>query len=73
MISARSGRTDITSILLEEEHTDLDIQDNVSVDFCDVVALASFTLLVYGDHIQLYHDTTEIKWVPWLYIHRMIT
>ena len=31
MIAARSGRTDITDILLEGEHIDLDIQDNVSV------------------------------------------
>ena len=31
MIAARSGRTDITNILLEGEHIDLDIQDNVSV------------------------------------------
>ena len=31
MIAARSGRTDITNILLEGEHTDLDIQEKVSV------------------------------------------
>ena len=31
MIAARSGRTDITNILLEGEHIDLDIQENVSV------------------------------------------
>ena len=31
MISARGGRTDITNILLEGEHIDLDIQENVSV------------------------------------------
>ena len=31
MISARAGRTDITNILLEGEHIDLDIQENVSV------------------------------------------
>ena len=29
MIAARSGRTDITNILLEGEHIDLDIQENV--------------------------------------------
>ena len=33
MIAARSGRTDITNILLEGEHIDLDIQENVSL-FC---------------------------------------
>ena len=31
MIAARSGITDITNILLEGEHIDLDIQENVSV------------------------------------------
>ena len=31
MIAARSGRTDITNILLEGEHIDPDIQENVSV------------------------------------------
>ena len=31
MIAARSGRTDITNILLEGEHIDLDIQENVSL------------------------------------------
>ena len=30
MIAARSGRTGITNILLEGEHIDLDIQENVS-------------------------------------------
>ena len=30
MIAARSGRTDITNILLEGEHINLDIQENVS-------------------------------------------
>ena len=30
MIAARSGGTDITNILLEGEHIDLDIQENVS-------------------------------------------
>ena len=29
MIAARSGRTDITNILLEGEHVNLDIQENV--------------------------------------------
>ena len=29
MIAARSERTDITNILLEGEHIDLDIQENV--------------------------------------------
>ena len=31
MIAARSGRTDITNILLEGEHIDLDIQENVRI------------------------------------------
>ena len=31
MIAARSGRTAITNILLEGEHIDLNIQENVSV------------------------------------------
>ena len=31
MIAARSGRTDITNILLEGEHMDLDIQENVRI------------------------------------------
>ena len=31
MIAARSGRTDITNILLEGKHINLDIQENVSV------------------------------------------
>ena len=31
MITARSGRTDITDILLEGEHMDLDIQENVRI------------------------------------------
>ena len=31
MIAARSGRIYITNILLEGEHIDLDIQENVSV------------------------------------------
>ena len=30
MIAARSGRTDITNILLEREHIDLEIPENVS-------------------------------------------
>ena len=42
MIAARSGRTDITNILLEGEHIDLDIQENVSVllqapNICSVI------------------------------------
>ena len=31
MIAARSGRTDITNILLEGEHINLDIQEKVSI------------------------------------------
>ena len=31
MISARSGRSDITDILVEGEHIDLDIQENVRI------------------------------------------
>ena len=31
MIAARSGRTDITNILLNGEHIDLDIQENVRI------------------------------------------
>ena len=31
MIAARSGRTDITDIILEGEHIDLDIQENVRI------------------------------------------
>ena len=31
MIAARSGRTAITNILLEGEHMDLDIQENVRI------------------------------------------
>ena len=31
MIAARSGRNDITDILLEGEHINLDIQENVRI------------------------------------------
>ena len=31
MISARSGRSDVTDILVEGEHIDLDIQENVRI------------------------------------------
>ena len=36
MIAARSGRTDITNILLEGEHVNLDIQENVSTFLCNL-------------------------------------
>ena len=45
MISARGGRTDITNILLEGEHIDLDIQENVS---------AHVLKLIHTGHVFLY-------------------
>ena len=42
MIAARSGRTDITNILLEGEHIDLDIQENVSVYCLQVMYFSIF-------------------------------
>ena len=43
MIAARSGRTDITNILLEGEHIDLDIQENVSVYCSQVMYISIFS------------------------------
>ena len=38
MIAVRSGETDITSILLEGKHIDLDVQENVSVYYIRVLS-----------------------------------
>ena len=59
MIAARSGRTDITNILLEGEHIDLDIQENVSVD---CVELLHFSIVfdslssAIGNYIHDFHN-----------------
>ena len=47
MISVRAGRTDITNILLEGEHIDLDIQENVSAHVCLLVIMAHFGLMIW--------------------------
>ena len=46
MIAARSGRTDITNILLEAEHIDLDIQENVSVNCVELLHSIPYHLLL---------------------------
>ena len=44
MIAARSGRIDITNFLLEGEHIDLDIQENVSMLlFCTGILIDMFS------------------------------
>ena len=45
MISARGRRTDITNILLEGEHIDLDIQENVSA--CVLKSIGTIMVFVY--------------------------
>ena len=47
MISVRGGRTDITNILLEGEHIDLDIQENVSAHVCLLLIMAHFGLMIW--------------------------
>ena len=50
MISARAGRT---NILLEGEHIDLDIQENVSVHVLKLNPLGTIWFLCTG-HVFLY-------------------
>ena len=45
MISARSGKSDITDILVEGEHIDLDIQENVRI--CTCAYMYSVVLCIY--------------------------
>ena len=49
MIAARSGRTDITNILLKGEHIDLDIQENVRhhVDLYGDYNVSCMSILVH--------------------------
>ena len=49
MIAARSGRSDITDILLEGEHIDLDIQENVRIQTQVESYMSSWWLAVCGD------------------------
>ena len=60
MIAARSGRTDVTNILLEGEHINLDIQENVSV-YC--VRLLPYTekALKCKPSAQFMHAHCEIR------------
>ena len=51
MISARSGRSDVTDILVEGEHIDLDIQENVRI--CNHVQIYS----IQGIHIHIHTCT----------------
>ena len=53
MISARGVRADITNILLEGEHIDLDIQENVSVHVLKLNPLGTIWFLCTG-HVFLY-------------------
>ena len=53
MISARGVRTDITNILLEGEHIDLDIQENVSACVLKLNPLGTIWFLCTG-HVFLY-------------------
>ena len=48
MIAARSGRTDITNILLDGEYIDLDIQENVSNLTNHSVILVRKHIIIYG-------------------------
>ena len=64
MISARSGESDITDILVEGEHIDLDIQENVRIyiymykcELCTYMYKLSCTLYMYmcnNVHICIY-------------------
>ena len=45
MIAARSGRTDVTNILLDGEHIDLDIQENVSQEIIFIFILGLYNML----------------------------
>ena len=47
MIAARSGRTDITNILLNGEHIDLDIQENVRIMYYMYIC----TYIIYEHYI----------------------
>ena len=53
MIAARSERSDITDILLEGEHIDLDIQENVRIQTQVELYMTSWWLAVCGDDIDL--------------------
>ena len=57
MIAARSGRTDITNILLNGEHIDLDIQENVRIMYYLYVHIVNITLSVHNAcmHTNLLH------------------
>ena len=58
MIAVRSGRTDITNILLEGEHINLDIQENVRKP--RLLALPS--LFTYWSlHLSVHLETVASK------------
>ena len=58
MISVGGGRTDITNILLEGEHIDLDIQENVSVHVLKLNPLGVIWFLYTGHVFCTYHKRT---------------
>ena len=47
MISARSGRTELTDILLTGDNIDTDIQENVRIYSCCVIEIYSETHTKY--------------------------
>ena len=47
MISARSGRSDITDVLVEGEHIDLDIQENVRICTCTCMYTCTCSMTFY--------------------------
>ena len=59
MIAARSGRTDITNILLEGKHINLDIQENVSVYYIWLLPYTE-TALKYKPSEQFMYAHSEI-------------
>ena len=52
MIAARSWSSDITDILLEGEHIDLDIQENVRIQTQVESYMSSWWLAVCGAYVR---------------------
>ena len=60
MIAARGGRTDITNILLEGEHMDLDIQKNVRIMYTHYIFMSMYYCESESVHVATWRVYTPI-------------